>query len=594
MEANIGSVFHWWVGVVESRQDPKKVGRCQVRIAGSHTEVKSIIPTDDLPWAQPLIPLNDNASLQIKEGDYVIGFYLDGLDSQVPIIMGILPGIPVALSAPTEGFADPRTGAELSSAPRLVKSLSSQDGGVVITENEPSRYPYRLNESTLSRLARNEKISETPIQFKQDSVASSVLAAAGASWSEPKTPYASVYPYNRVMETESGHILEFDDTPGAERIHIYHRSGTFDEYHPDGSKVTRINSNAYEIVLSDKQIFIHGDCHITAKNNINLKAGGDLNIEASGDVKIKAQGSFITQAVTSQIHFSAGLMNLTGIPLNLNPPGGAPPLGAAVLPIEAPPAVTTTVADVVTPDLADPGNQTLAIRPGANISDKAPNELAKPTVTPDNIPAPEQKEPVIAVTATEGADIMIRAMNRAQITDPTQRAAIYSQAQHESDNFKRLTESFKYKREGLLKVWSKYFNESTVDSYVRQDAKIASRVYGNRMGNSTEESQEGWMYRGRGFIQLTGKENYLKVSRDFNKDFVSYPDAAADPETAADIATWYFTKGRNGRGYRGNYGDVTSVTYYVNGGTNGLADRSTKYAAASSNTSVTTFNSALV
>lgn len=78
MEANLGDQFIWWMGVVESRQDPKKVGRCQVRIVGSHTDIKSVIPTEDLPWAQPIIPLNDNSSLQIKEGDYVVGFYLDG------------------------------------------------------------------------------------------------------------------------------------------------------------------------------------------------------------------------------------------------------------------------------------------------------------------------------------------------------------------------------------------------------------------------------------------------------------------------------------------------------------------------------------
>jgi putative chitinase len=396
------------------------------------------------------------------------------------------------------------------------------------------------------------------------------------------------------METESGHILEFDDTPGAERIHIFHRSGTFDEYHPDGSKVTRINADAYEIVLSDKNVFIHGDCNFTAKNNINFKAGGSINIEASGDVNIKAQGSIKTQAIVSQIHYTPGPMNLSGIPMNLNLPGMPPPLGAPILPITPPVPTTTSLAEVITPDLADPGNQELAVRPGANIGDKGPLALATPTPTPENIPAPAQTAPVIAVTSTEGADTMIRAMNRANITDPTQRAAIYSQTQHESQNFTKLVESLKFKREGLLKVWSKYFNETNVDSYVRQDAKIASRVYGGRIGNGSEETQDGWTYRGRGFIQLTGKENYLVASRAFNQDFVSHPDAASDPDTAADIATWYFLRGRSGSGFRGSYGNVELVTRYVNGGLNGLEDRQTKFAAASSNTSVTTFNSALV
>jgi len=305
MDTNIGSQFVWWTGVVESRQDPKKVGRCRVRIVGSHTDLKSVIPTADLPWAHPLIPLNDNASLQIKEGDYVVGFYLDGQDSQVPIIMGILPGIPVALPAATEGFADPRTGAELSSAPR-------QPGA-----SRGVRYPSRLNESTLSRLARNEKISQTPIQSKKNSVSTASIAGGG-SWSEPPTKYAAVYPYNRVMETESGHILEFDDTPGAERIHIYHRSGTFDEYHPDGSKVTRINKDAYEIVVSDKNVYVKGSLNITADQDITLKAGQSITIEAGTDVKIKAGATFSSEAGATQEHKSGGPMTLKGIPMNLN------------------------------------------------------------------------------------------------------------------------------------------------------------------------------------------------------------------------------------------------------------------------------------
>lgn len=318
MESNLGSQFIWWTGVVENRHDPKKVGRCQVRIAGDHSENKSVLPTADLPWAQPLIPLNDSASLQIKEGDYVVGFYFDGPDAQVPIIMGILPGIPVRLEGATSGFSDPRTGAELSKSPKPPKSLSFGSGAVKITEGTAVRYPARLNESTLPRLARNEKINETPIQSKKDGAASGVPVAGGGSWSEPKTLYGAVYPYDRVMETESGHILEFDDTPGAERIHIYHRSGTFDEYHPDGSKVTRINASAYEVVLSDKRVYIKGDLTITADKNINIKAGTNVTIEAGGSVKVKAGASIETEAGASQTHKAGGPMTLKGIPMNLN------------------------------------------------------------------------------------------------------------------------------------------------------------------------------------------------------------------------------------------------------------------------------------
>jgi hypothetical protein len=124
------------------------------------------------------------------------------------------------------------------------------------------------------------------------------------------------------METESGHILEFDDTPGAERIHIYHRSGTSEETHPDGTKVTRINADAFEIVLSDKNVYVKGDLNITAVGNINLKAGMSVNIEAGLNIVLNATGSLQTQAGLLQSHLSTGPMSLNGIPINLNGPPG--------------------------------------------------------------------------------------------------------------------------------------------------------------------------------------------------------------------------------------------------------------------------------
>lgn len=343
MHMNMGTQFVWWTGVVESRQDPKKVGRCRVRIIGAHSEKKTEIPTESLHWAHPMMPLNDSASLQIKEGDMVVGFYFDGADSQVPIIMGILPGIPEKINPSSMGFADPRTFSDLSGAPKNPANLTVTGvGSVTITEGFAVRYPKHLNESTLSRLARNEKISKTPIQFKKDSVATAVPTASLGTWDEPKTPYGAKYPYNRVMETESGHILEFDDTPGAERIHIYHRSGTFDEYHPDGTKVTRIHADAYEIVLSDKNVYIAGDCNITAQKSVNIKAGENINFEAVGNITINAGAAFTSQALLAQNHSTVGPMNLNGIPLNLN----GPPL--AVLPPPLP--VIVPIVATYTPD----------------------------------------------------------------------------------------------------------------------------------------------------------------------------------------------------------------------------------------------------
>lgn len=320
---NIGNHFVWWTGVVEDRKDPKLAGRYRVRIVGAHTPNKADLPTDQLPWAQVMISVDGRSTPLLKEGEYVVGFYFDGQDGQVPIIMGVLPGVPVERRSHTEGFSDPRTGSALSNAPKSPTNVSVTNGSVSIREGQGKRNPKNLHESTLPRLARNEKITNTPIQLKRTSVSRAVPKAGGGNWSEPTTPYNATYPYNKVMETESGHILEFDDTPGSERIHIYHRSGTFEEIHPDGTKVTRIHSNAYEIVLSDKNVYIKGDVSISSGGNLNLKAGGSVNIEAGQEIVLNATTAIKSQAM-QQTHTAMGPMSLNGIPMNLNGPAISP------------------------------------------------------------------------------------------------------------------------------------------------------------------------------------------------------------------------------------------------------------------------------
>ncbi len=177
-----------------------------------------------------------------------------------------------------------------------------------------------MNEPQFSRLARNEKIDQTAIQTKKDAAVVGVTVAGdGGVWDEPTTPYAAVYPYNRVMETESGHILEFDDTPGAERVHIFHRSGTFDEIGPDGTKVIHVKSDAFEIVLSDKKVYVKGSLDITADQDINIKAGQNLTIEAGLEIKVIAGAGITTLAGADQTHTAAGAMTMIGIPMNWNP-----------------------------------------------------------------------------------------------------------------------------------------------------------------------------------------------------------------------------------------------------------------------------------
>jgi len=86
--------FVWWVGQIEDRADPLGIGRCRVRIFGWHTDNKSLIPTESLPWAHPIIPLNNSKSFQSPEiNDWVVGFFMDGESGQFPLMFGVLPGI---------------------------------------------------------------------------------------------------------------------------------------------------------------------------------------------------------------------------------------------------------------------------------------------------------------------------------------------------------------------------------------------------------------------------------------------------------------------------------------------------------------------
>jgi hypothetical protein len=285
--------FVWFIGIVENRLDPLRLNRCQVRCFGWHTEDKSAIPTADLPWAQPMLPVNGSfASDGPKEGDMVVGFFTDGSSGQFPIIFGVLPGIPDNLPPIDKGFSDPRTEEQLKKAPKKPKSRSYpvNGNGGVITEGVAKRYPDVLNEPTTSRVARNESIEKTLIKERKDNIVT--VPTYYANWIEPTSKYNAVFPYNEVKETESGHLFEIDDTPLAERISKAHRSGTFEEIHPDGSKVTKIIKDNYEIVMANNNVYVMGNCNVTIQGNAELYIKGNYSTKVDGDYKLKVMGNY--------------------------------------------------------------------------------------------------------------------------------------------------------------------------------------------------------------------------------------------------------------------------------------------------------------
>jgi len=160
------------------------------------------------------------------------------------------------------------------------------------------------------------------------------------------------------------------------------------------------------------------------------------------------------------------------------------------------------------------------------------------------------------------------------ITTNLRLAHFLAQCAHESGKFKAVSENLNYSKDGLMKIFPKYFPGTLAESYARNPEKIASRVYGGRMGNGDEASKEGYKFRGRGYIQLTGKNNYTNFTKFIGEDCVANPDLVATKYPLASAA--FFFNNNNLWAICDKGADdtaVTAVTKRVNGGTIGLADR---------------------
>lgn len=224
--------FIWFIGVVEDRNDPLKLGRVKVRIYNFHTENKSLMPTSQLPWAIIMVPPTNSSHQQVgisptglTIGSTVIGFFMDGNDGNQPVIMGTIHGIP---------------------------------------DNNQQKHDV----STLTR-----EIND--LRKDYDSM-------------EPQSAYNSKYPFNKVFKTESGHVVEFDDTPGHERIHIFHKTGSYSEINKDGRRVDKTVDKHFEIVISDQTIHIKGNQEVKIDGNVNILVDGTYTLESKGNMLIKA------------------------------------------------------------------------------------------------------------------------------------------------------------------------------------------------------------------------------------------------------------------------------------------------------------------
>ena len=173
-----------------------------------------------------------------------------------------------------------------------------------------------------------------------------------------------------------------------------------------------------------------------------------------------------------------------------------------------------------------------------------------------------------------GPNTLKMAMEYFKLT-PEAAAHFFGQTAHETGSFRHFSENLNYSAKGLQNTFGKYFPDDLEESYARQPIKIASRVYANRIGNGDEASQDGWKYRGRGALQLTGKSNYQKFSDSLNRpEIMSNPDLVAD-EYAFESAMFFFTRKElwDIANLGVNDSTILTISKKINGGTNGLADR---------------------
>ena len=361
----------FWYGIVEDRQDPLKIGRVRVRVHGVHTHIKDQISTPDLPWAQVLLPTTEaglsgfGRGNGLVEGSTVFGFWRDENYMQDPVVLGVSAGMPAQGSRITikdeliqrkieDGFNDPRrlTVADyvdtpdgetpthdrtrtfglttaLDTAPKHVKSLTLNYDGtgstieeVELTEDDLPYYPKYydasdLNDNTtgiatythrsFTKVVDDKVENLKHVNTKEIFTDNTKKRAVDEEWSFPVSPAKPVYPYNKSMTTESGHIVEIDDTLGVERMAIEHRSGTFHEIHPDGSEVTRIVNDNYTVVAKDNKLIVGGNVDVSVENgNVRIAvATGNADIYVAGNADLMVDKN-ITATVGENVTATVG------------------------------------------------------------------------------------------------------------------------------------------------------------------------------------------------------------------------------------------------------------------------------------------------
>ena len=287
--------FVWFFGVVENIQDPKQIGRVQVRCYGYHSHKEEQIPSQNLPWATVMAPTTNSSFRGVDTtvhglavGSSVFGFFLDGEDAQYPMIMGSVPG-----QAPKKSPNVQNSYAHINSTMNFL--ADEADVGTMAQNGPPTTPAGKSYVANLNAAGTTNVNTATPPKLSAvDGVGFSDSYYDVPKWSLPPPrggSDTSSYMYNKFTMTKSGHVMEVDDTPDNERIMTYHKSGTYQEYDANGHLVTRVVGNNYEVIIGDDNIVIKGNANLTVEGNMRQLVLGNYNLEVVGDYTEKIHGT---------------------------------------------------------------------------------------------------------------------------------------------------------------------------------------------------------------------------------------------------------------------------------------------------------------
>ena len=273
-----------FIGVVEDINDPLKLNRVRVRIFGYHTENRDFLPTANLPWAILVNPIT-SASISsigsthgLESGSWIVGFWMDDNENpQHPCVIG-----------------------SIASNSSAVKNLGFNDPNGVLPVHEGNDLPkeaYDHENSKSYRIKKSIAVDEVPVavppKLSTIAVDESDDYYENKPWSspDPESTNQPSYPSNHTIRTKSGHVLEFDDTPGNERICLFHRSGSYKEIDASGDEIEMNVGSKYNVVFGSDNVYVKGNMNLTIDGDYRQLVKGSYHLEVEGNKTENIKGS---------------------------------------------------------------------------------------------------------------------------------------------------------------------------------------------------------------------------------------------------------------------------------------------------------------